>query len=253
MRFCLSQGRPDELRPVGETESIAAIAARAEAAGMRACAGIVGYCDFRLGDPIDAVLEAHVAGRRRTLQGHSPECRLGCGDHHDHDIAGAAGPAARSRIPSRAGTAGQVRAVVRMFAVPSAAAGTDRPCARVSRSADPGQSLRRPDPHRTVSRAARRGVRCLAARSARTGGMSQCVSEAGRPGDDDPRLDVPRGTAAAVIRRTGRGVAALYGNLHRGVRRRSLHVREQLPGRQGHVQLPCGVERIQAPRRRLLG
>ena len=35
-------------------------AARAEAAGLRACAGIVGYCDFRLGEPIDAVLEAHI-------------------------------------------------------------------------------------------------------------------------------------------------------------------------------------------------
>jgi predicted TIM-barrel fold metal-dependent hydrolase len=51
---------PAELRPVGETEHIASIAARAEAEGLRACAGIVGYCDFRLGEPIDAVLEAHI-------------------------------------------------------------------------------------------------------------------------------------------------------------------------------------------------
>jgi predicted TIM-barrel fold metal-dependent hydrolase len=51
---------PPELRPVGETEFIAGIAAQAEATGVRACAGIVGYCDFRLGEPIDAVLEAHI-------------------------------------------------------------------------------------------------------------------------------------------------------------------------------------------------
>jgi len=51
---------PPELRSVGETEYVAATAARAEAEGLRACAGIVGYCDFRLGEPIDAVLEAHV-------------------------------------------------------------------------------------------------------------------------------------------------------------------------------------------------
>src|SRR3954451_707511 len=53
---------PMELRPVGETERVAAIAAQATAAGAPGiCAGIVGYCDFRLGDRVDAVLEAHIA------------------------------------------------------------------------------------------------------------------------------------------------------------------------------------------------
>jgi len=58
--FAYRKDGPDELRPVGETEYIAALAAKAEAAGQRACAGIVGYCDFRLGETIDAVLEAHM-------------------------------------------------------------------------------------------------------------------------------------------------------------------------------------------------
>ncbi|HLY90029.1 MAG TPA: amidohydrolase family protein [Acetobacteraceae bacterium] len=58
--FAYRSDGPVELRPVGETEHIAGVAARAEAAGLRACAGIVGYCDFRLGEPIDAVLEAHI-------------------------------------------------------------------------------------------------------------------------------------------------------------------------------------------------
>ncbi len=58
--FAYRPDGPAELRPVGETERIAAIAARAEADGVRVCAGIVGYCDFRLGEPIDAVLEAHI-------------------------------------------------------------------------------------------------------------------------------------------------------------------------------------------------
>jgi predicted TIM-barrel fold metal-dependent hydrolase len=58
--FAYHSDGPAELRPVGETEYVAATAARAEAAGPRACAGIVGYCDFRLGEPIDAVLEAHI-------------------------------------------------------------------------------------------------------------------------------------------------------------------------------------------------
>ena len=48
--FAYRSDGPAELRPVGETECIAAIAARAEAAGLRACTGIVGYCDFRLGE-----------------------------------------------------------------------------------------------------------------------------------------------------------------------------------------------------------
>src|SRR5579872_4400755 len=58
--FAYRKDGPEELRPVGETERIAAIAAQAEAAGVRACAGIVGYCDFRHGEVIDAVLQAHV-------------------------------------------------------------------------------------------------------------------------------------------------------------------------------------------------
>jgi predicted TIM-barrel fold metal-dependent hydrolase len=64
--------RPDgpvELRPVGETEFVARIAAQAEVAGVRACAGIVGYCDFRLGEPIDGVLEAHLAAGGYRFKG----------------------------------------------------------------------------------------------------------------------------------------------------------------------------------------
>src|SRR5215475_12138609 len=51
---------PPELKPVGETEYVTAVAAQAEAEGVPACNGIVGYCDFRLGEPVDAVLEAHI-------------------------------------------------------------------------------------------------------------------------------------------------------------------------------------------------
>ena len=58
--FAYRADGPAELRPVGETERIAKISATAEAAGVRAAAGIIGYCDFRLGEPIDAVLEAHI-------------------------------------------------------------------------------------------------------------------------------------------------------------------------------------------------
>ena len=61
---------PAELRPVGETERVAAIAGQAVAAGAPGvCAGIVGYCDFRLGDRVDAVLEAHVAAGAGRFRG----------------------------------------------------------------------------------------------------------------------------------------------------------------------------------------
>ncbi len=54
---------PAELRPVGETEFVAAIAAETETGAhgaFRACPGIIGHVDFRLGEPVDAVLEAHI-------------------------------------------------------------------------------------------------------------------------------------------------------------------------------------------------
>ena len=61
---------PAEMRPVGETERVASIAAQAVSAGSSGvCAGIVGYCDFRLGDRVDAVLEAHVAAGRGRFRG----------------------------------------------------------------------------------------------------------------------------------------------------------------------------------------
>ena len=54
---------PEELRPVGETEFVAAIAKATEGneyGAFRACPGIVGHADCLLGDRIDAVLEAHI-------------------------------------------------------------------------------------------------------------------------------------------------------------------------------------------------
>jgi L-fuconolactonase len=61
---------PAEMRPVGETQRVAAIAAQAAAEGAPGiCAGIVGYCDFRLGDRVAAVLEAHVAAGAGRFRG----------------------------------------------------------------------------------------------------------------------------------------------------------------------------------------
>ena len=143
--FAYRADGPEELRPVGETEYVAAVAARAEALGSRACAGIVGYCDFRLGEPIDAVLEAHVAAGGGRFKG----IRQSAG-WDAAVIMTTSSPAPQHLLMDPAfrvglGAAGPVRAVVRMLAVSSAVAGTDRSGAGVSRSADPRQSLRRTD------------------------------------------------------------------------------------------------------------
>jgi len=57
------QDGPVELRPVGETEFVATVAAATETGAygaFRACPGIVGHADCRLGDRIVPVLEAHI-------------------------------------------------------------------------------------------------------------------------------------------------------------------------------------------------
>ena len=71
---------PAEMRPVGETEfanGVAAMSASGLYGPTRACAGIVGYADLTLGERARAVLEAHVARRRRPLPRHPPRRRLG--------------------------------------------------------------------------------------------------------------------------------------------------------------------------------
>ncbi|MCC7274562.1 MAG: amidohydrolase family protein [Alphaproteobacteria bacterium] len=65
---------PVEMRPVGETEFVAGVAAMS-ASGLygptRVAAGIVGFADLTLGDRVEAVLEAHIragGGRFRGVR-----------------------------------------------------------------------------------------------------------------------------------------------------------------------------------------
>jgi L-fuconolactonase len=82
---------PEHMRPVGETEFVAAIAAATETGAygaFRACPGIVGQADCRLGAQIDEVLEAHIqagGGRFKGIR-HSGT--------YDPDIAPTAPPGA---------------------------------------------------------------------------------------------------------------------------------------------------------------
>lgn len=66
------EGGPESLRPVGETEFVASVAERADRGefGARAlCAGIVGYADLALGDPVAEVLDAHIAAAGGRFRG----------------------------------------------------------------------------------------------------------------------------------------------------------------------------------------
>ena len=67
-------GGPPEMRPVGETEFVAGLAAMSASGGYgpaRVAAGIVGYADLTLGDRVEPVLKAHIragGGRFRGVR-----------------------------------------------------------------------------------------------------------------------------------------------------------------------------------------
>jgi predicted TIM-barrel fold metal-dependent hydrolase len=62
---------PEEMRPIGETEFVASVAAEAERrkTPQRVCAAVVGHVDFRAGERVDAVLEAHMAAAKGRFRG----------------------------------------------------------------------------------------------------------------------------------------------------------------------------------------
>jgi predicted TIM-barrel fold metal-dependent hydrolase len=63
---------PPELKPVGETEFVNGVAAMCASdvyGPVRACAGIVGHADLKLGDAVTPVLEAHVAAGGGRFRG----------------------------------------------------------------------------------------------------------------------------------------------------------------------------------------
>jgi predicted TIM-barrel fold metal-dependent hydrolase len=63
---------PEELRPVGETQFAAGIAAMCESGfygDVRVCAGIVGHADLTRGEAAGAVLDAHIAAGNGRFRG----------------------------------------------------------------------------------------------------------------------------------------------------------------------------------------
>ena len=72
---------PDRLKPVGETEFVAEIAAQSAAddSARAVIAGIVSHADLTLGEPLDEVLDTHEAAGKGLFRG----IRHG-GAHHPH-------------------------------------------------------------------------------------------------------------------------------------------------------------------------
>ena len=77
---------PAQVKPVGETEFVAGIAAMSDSGGYgktKVCAGIVGYADLTAGDWVTPVLEAHIragGGRFRGVRhsaGYDPDPVIG--------------------------------------------------------------------------------------------------------------------------------------------------------------------------------
>jgi L-fuconolactonase len=80
---CGAQYRPDgpeQMRPVGETEFIAEIAAKSASGKygpQRVARGIIGWANLLLGDAVDEVLEAHIAAGEGLFRG------IRCGATYD--------------------------------------------------------------------------------------------------------------------------------------------------------------------------
>lgn len=63
------KGVPEEMQPVGETETVARITAPTQKGKTRVAAGIVGFTDLTLGAAVTPVLEAHIEAGRGRFRG----------------------------------------------------------------------------------------------------------------------------------------------------------------------------------------
>jgi len=241
---------PEEMRCIGESEFVRAIAEDADRRGTKTkiCAGIVSFADLRLPNA-DAVLEGQIAaagGRFRGIRQiaaydpaivgassyvpppdlmNDPNFRRGLKRLPAHGLTFEAWiyhPQIKS-LTEVAREAPEVKIVLNHFGGPLGVG---------------------PYKRSDVFPGWRDDIRELAS-------CPNVYVKLG--GDDRQRLRLPPRAIAALLGGAVQCVAALCRHLHRKLRRQPLHVREQLPGRQGRLQLPRVVQRFQAARERRLG
>ncbi|CAA9585422.1 MAG: Purine/pyrimidine phosphoribosyl transferase, partial [uncultured Thermomicrobiales bacterium] len=183
---------------------------------------------------------------RRAVPGHPAQRGLGCRDPAPRQRAGPR-PVRRRGLPRRVRAARPARPLLRRLALPPPDPRADGAGAGLPGDADRPRPRRRAARPRPLRRAARRRVRPLGGQHPRTGDLPERLREAGRPGDALHEPRPARRIGAALLGAAGRCLAPVLRGVHRGVRRGAVHVREQLPGGQGVVQLRHLLERLQAP------
>ena len=243
---------PEALRPVGETEFVVAEIARQEArtgATTALCAGIVGAADLALGDRVEEVLATHVAAGRGRFRG----VRLRAAAHPDPAFAPPVGAPAegfllRPEVQAGAACLGRLGLALDVWvfqtqlrdvaALAASCPGTRMVLNHVGGVLGIGPFAGRRE---EVFPTWREDVRALARFDnlhVKLGGL--CMP---RVGFRFHEAELPPSSAelAAAWRPYIETCIEAFGAV-------ALHVRKQLPGRQGHVRLCGGLERLQAHR-----
>ena len=245
---------PVELRPVGEVEfanGVAAMAASGTYGKTRVCAGIVGHADLALGAAVEKVLEAMIEAGGGRFRG----IRFITASHPDQ-------PAWGSPIIRPAGLLMDPK--VREGFARLAPLGLSFDAWMYHTQLDELIDLARAFPATQIvldhvggpiglGPYAGKRDEVFAAWRGMIRELASCPNVHIKLGGLGMRRVQPSsGRIAAELGGAGRGVAALYRDLHRRLWPRARDVREQLSGRQGQLRLPRDVERVQAHRRWLL-
>ena len=224
---------PAHLRPVGETEFVARAAAESEELGGARIAGLVAHADLRLPLPqLDEVLDAHEAAGGGLFKGirHSGSSAL-----HPETLS----------IPGRAPAGLYLDADFQRGVRHLGARGLTYDTWHYHHQNREFLELARAVPETTIvldhfgtplgvgpfRGASRRDLRDVAGRHRRHRHVPERGGEARRTGHARQRLRVGHGASAADQRRARGRAGALVPPHDRVLRRRSLHVRVELPGR----------------------
>ena len=240
---------PEALRVVGETEfvnGVAAMSASGRYGLTKICAGIVGHANLLIGEQVAGVLESHLkagGGRFRGIR----HITVWDADTTLINPLSAGPPGLLRDTTFRAGFSrlaplnlsfdawlfhpqiSELTDLARAF--PQTTIILNHAGGVVGIGAYAG---RRDEVFKNWSRAIRDLARCENV-NVKLGGTRHAHQWLRLRGRGSP----------ARVRTTRNGVAALHRNLHRSVRHYALHVRKQLPGRQGFVRIRPRVERFQ--------
>ena len=248
---------PAEMKPVGETEfanGVAAMSASGIYGPTRACAGIVSYVDMMLGARARAVLEAHVAAGNGRFRGirhaggwdASPDVR----NSHTNPPQGLYGEAAYREGVAQLGALGLTYEAwqyhPQLKEVTALARAVPQTTMILNHCGGP----------LGIGPYAGKTDAVFATWKADMAELARCpnvVVKLGGLGMDIGVFDHMQRPRAALVARDRRRLEAVDRDLHQCLRRRALHVREQLPGRQAVDRLCRAVERLQADGGRRLG